>query len=138
MENSKKSAEVSDPEKQGLLEQLQLVLRSEHQGLMAALLLFALLAASAYFIIQWNVNHGLVDIDDVARAEFSFQVDLNAATLGELSLLPGVGSKLGQAILVRRGELGRFNHHADLLGVPGIGEKKLEAIRPYLSPLNEP
>jgi len=95
-------------------------------------------AASAYFVFQWNVNHGLVDIDDVAGEEFSFQVDLNAATVGELSLLPGVGSKLGQAILVRRGELGRFNRPADLLSVPGIGEKKLEAIRPYLSPLNDP
>ncbi len=138
MGNSKQSAEVSKPEKEGVLEHLRLVLRREHQGLVAALLLFALVAASAYFVFQWNVNHGLVDIDDVAGEEFSFQVDLNAATVGELSLLPGVGSKLGQAILVRRGELGRFNRPADLLSVPGIGEKKLEAIRPYLSPLNDP
>ncbi len=138
MENAKQVEESSEPEREILLSRLRLVLWNQHQGVLAALLLMGLLSASIYFAVQWNASKGLVDIDDVADSQFSFQVDLNAASVGELTLLPGVGPKLGKSILAKRAELGRFKSHTELLTVPGIGEKKYQAIRPYLSPLIEP
>lgn len=130
--------QTKEPDEDGLLYRLRLVLWSEHQGLVAALLLIAILAASFYFVFQWNASDGLVDIDDVSDSRFMFQVDLNTATVAELTLLPGVGPKLGRAILAHRAELGRFENHAELLTVPGIGDKKFQSILPYLSPLIDP
>lgn len=56
-------------------------------------------------------------------------IDLNAATLGDLELLPGVGPKLAQRIAeARSARGGSFDSVADLLAVSGIGPAKLEQI----------
>ena len=57
------------------------------------------------------------------------RLDLNTATLEELQALPGIGPKLAKQILDYREECGKFFSVDELLEVPGIGEKKLEAIR---------
>jgi competence ComEA-like helix-hairpin-helix protein len=56
-------------------------------------------------------------------------IDLNAATLGDLELLPGVGPKLAQRIAeARTARGGAFGSIADLQAVSGIGPAKLEQI----------
>jgi competence ComEA-like helix-hairpin-helix protein len=56
-------------------------------------------------------------------------IDLNAATLGDLELLPGVGPKLAQRIAeARAARGGAFASIADLQAVSGIGPAKLEQI----------
>lgn len=56
-------------------------------------------------------------------------IDLNAATLADLELLPGVGPKLAQRIAdARAARGGRFGSLADLQAVSGIGPAKLEQI----------
>jgi competence protein ComEA len=56
-------------------------------------------------------------------------IDLNAATLGDLELLPGVGPKLAQRIAeARSARGGAFGSIADLQAVSGIGPAKLEQI----------
>lgn len=59
----------------------------------------------------------------------SGMVDLNAADAATLETLSGVGPATSAAILAWRDEHGRFAAVEDLLDVPGIGEKKLEALR---------
>ncbi|ARC57118.1 ComE operon protein 1 [Frondihabitans sp. 762G35] len=56
-------------------------------------------------------------------------VDLNAADAAALETLRGVGPATAEAILAWRDEHGRFESVDDLLDVPGIGEKKLDALR---------
>jgi competence protein ComEA len=56
-------------------------------------------------------------------------VDLNAADAAALQTLRGVGPATAAAILAWRDEHGRFESVDDLLDVPGIGEKKLDALR---------
>lgn len=60
-------------------------------------------------------------------------VDLNTATAEDLDTLPGVGPATAAAILAYRTEQGRFGAVDDLLEVRGIGEAKLEQLRPLVS-----
>ena len=53
------------------------------------------------------------------------KVNVNTATLDELQTLPGIGPKLGQAIIDGR----PYEKVEDLINVKGIGEKKLEALK---------
>lgn len=57
------------------------------------------------------------------------RIDINAASEGELRLLPGIGPKLAKRIVVYRESRGKFKDIRGLMNVPGIGEKKLALIR---------
>lgn len=60
------------------------------------------------------------------------RIDLNTATAQELQALPGIGPVLSQAIVDYREEIGGFYYPEELLFVPGIGEKRLEAIQAFI------
>ncbi len=60
-------------------------------------------------------------------------VDLNAATAADLDALPGIGPATAAAILAHRDENGPFRSVEDLLDVRGIGEAKLEQLRPLVT-----
>lgn len=59
------------------------------------------------------------------------KINLNKATIEELSLLPGVGPATAETIIEHRKTNGAFSSVDDLDDIKGIGEKKLEKIRPY-------
>lgn len=62
----------------------------------------------------------------------SAPVDLNTATAEQLDALPGVGPATAAAILAYRAQVGRFGAVDDLLEVRGIGDAKLEQLRPLV------
>lgn len=59
------------------------------------------------------------------------KINLNKATLEELSLLPAVGPATAAKIIEHRKTNGAFSSVDDLDEIKGIGEKKIEKIRPY-------
>jgi len=61
------------------------------------------------------------------------RVDINKASLEEISELPGISDKVAAAVLEERERLGRFRSHEDLLGVTGIKKKRLQKILPFLA-----
>lgn len=62
----------------------------------------------------------------------STKVDLNTATAEELDKLPGIGPATAEAIIRHRETHGRFRSVTELLEVRGIGEAKLEQLRPLV------
>jgi competence ComEA-like helix-hairpin-helix protein len=60
-------------------------------------------------------------------------IDLNLANAKELEELPGVGPVTAQRIIDLRQKSGRFKRVEDLLAVRGISQKKLDAIRPFVT-----
>lgn len=66
------------------------------------------------------------------REQFRGTVNLNTATEAQLLRVKGVGPATAKRIVELRTKR-RFNSVEDLLDVKGIGAKKLEAMRPYVS-----
>lgn len=64
--------------------------------------------------------------------EISFPLSLNDANEEELRALPEIGTVLAAAIIEYRNRIGAFTSVEQLLDVPGIGEGKLSAIRPFI------
>lgn len=60
-------------------------------------------------------------------------LDVNAADRTELLQIPGVGPSLADAILTHRTTFGPFQSLDELDGVPGIGGKTLDKLRPWLT-----
>jgi competence protein ComEA len=61
-------------------------------------------------------------------------VSLSTATADQLDALPGVGPATAAAIIAYRDQHGAFSSVDDLLEVRGIGEAKLEQLRPLVQP----
>ncbi|MDM7460826.1 MAG: helix-hairpin-helix domain-containing protein, partial [bacterium] len=62
-----------------------------------------------------------------------FPIDLNTATAEQLEAIPGIGPVLAQRIVDYRHAHGRFHSVEELLEVSGIGPKRLENMRPYVT-----
>jgi len=56
-------------------------------------------------------------------------ININTADLATLESLPGIGQKKAQAIIDYRADKGNFNSVEDLTAVKGIGEKLLAKIK---------
>jgi comEA protein len=60
-------------------------------------------------------------------------VNLNTATSEELQLVPGIGPVTAEKILQMRKSYGAFKSVDDLSAIRGIGPKRLEKMRKYLT-----
>ena len=61
------------------------------------------------------------------------RVDINRASLSEVSELPGISDTVAAAVLAERDRIGGFLSPGDLLDVDGIKEKRLQKILPFLA-----
>ena len=68
-----------------------------------------------------------------ATATTQFPINLNTATADQLEAIPGIGPVLAQRIIEYRQTRGRFQSVDELLEVRGIGAKRLENMRPYVT-----
>jgi competence protein ComEA len=59
-------------------------------------------------------------------------IDINRASVEDFARLPGVGPKLAQQIVAYRTKQGPFRRVEDLMIIKGIGNKKWNALRPYV------
>jgi comEA protein len=61
------------------------------------------------------------------------KININKASVSELTRLPGVGPRIAERIYEYRKQVGKFKSVEELLNVKGIGPKKLEKMRPYIT-----
>jgi len=60
-------------------------------------------------------------------------VNINTATSEELQQVPGIGPATAEKILQMRKSYGAFKSVDDLLAIRGLGQKRLEKMRKYLT-----
>jgi len=60
-------------------------------------------------------------------------VNINSATAEELQQVPGIGPATAEKILQMRKSYGAFKSVDDLLAIRGLGAKRLEKMRKYLT-----
>lgn len=81
-----------------------------------------------------SVNSGsCTTVTTATGTQNTGKLDLNTATAVQLQMLPGIGQVLADSIITYRDEHGPFSCIEDLKNVPGIGEKRLEAILEYIT-----
>ena len=85
---------------------------------------------------QGGINKPIIKIK-LGRMEarklivFSLPLDLNRASVEDLSLVPGIGDPLGREIVAYRERRRAFNSVEELKNVKGIGDNKFESIKSY-------
>jgi len=72
-------------------------------------------------------------VTSVETAEEEVQVNINTASIDELTQLNGIGEKKAQLILDYRDENGLFMTKEDLMNISGIGEKTFDSLEPYIT-----
>lgn len=60
-------------------------------------------------------------------------VNINTANSEELQQVPGIGPATAEKILLMRKSYGSFKSVDDLLAIKGLGKKRLEKMRKYLT-----
>lgn len=79
------------------------------------------------------VNQTGAPTTDGTTSETTDKVNLNTATIADLTTISGIGEKRASDIIAYRDSNGGFKSVDDLNNVSGIGDKTLENMRPYVT-----
>jgi competence protein ComEA len=87
------------------------------------------------FAISLTLDKGMIKILDmpvVKRLALGLTIDLNSASMLELSMVPGIGESTAAQIVALRQSKGKFQSLSDLKKVPGIKDHRLRSLSTYL------
>ncbi len=93
----------------------------------------ALLALGTLIPSAYAVEKPATSTVSKPTANNTAMVNVNTATLSQLTTVKGLGLKKAQAILDYRQQSGPFKKLEDLTQVPGISDKLLAKIKPHLT-----
>lgn len=86
------------------------------------------IAAIAFFIALLVVSAAVAK-----KKPPSQPVNINTASSAQLQMVPGIGPSTANRILQMRKSYGTFKSVNDLLAIRGIGEKRLDKMRKYIT-----
>jgi len=72
-------------------------------------------------------------VSTVSSSADSSKIDINSASVEELTSVSGIGTSIAEKIVEYREQYGDFTDLADLTNISGIGSTTLTKILPYLS-----
>ena len=117
-------------------------------GLIMVLVTLIFCTFAVGFFLGRSVNNGSIQVSNIPTVSptqnteattvptedaIQFPLDINTASVQELTKLQDIGPTLAQRIVDYRNENGPFEALSDLLKVKGIGKKTLEGILDYIT-----
>lgn len=102
----------------------------------------ALLLSDQMVIVVPNINQTLEEefslvnhfANEITEEPHNdLKININVADVAELTLLPGIGEKKAQAIIDYREEYGSYQTIEDLMNVSGIGQKTFDKLSSMIS-----
>lgn len=78
-------------------------------------------------------NDSLIENEEKGTNTVILKININTADINELQKLKGIGSTYAQRIVDYRQENGEFKSIEELLNIKGIGEKRLEDIKTFIT-----
>jgi competence protein ComEA len=108
-------------------------LRRSDQVFVGTLLSIGVALVFVHWLRLSDWGRQTVEVDRLPAGEYQYSVDINQATWVEWAQFEGIGETLAKRIVADRQSNGPFEGIDDLRRVRGIGPKKLEQIRPYLT-----
>ena len=72
------------------------------------------------------------DVFQIPHFQETPRISINTASIEQLTQLPGVGQATAEKIVAYRAEHGLFQTLEDLMQVPGIKQKKWEALKEFI------
>lgn len=95
-------------------------------------------ASSNKLIVNDSKNHLNDESKDINVNSSNFTktyeiININVAVCDKLMKLPGIGESIAKAIIEYRDKNGSFKNIEDIKNVVGIGEKKFEKIKNYIT-----
>jgi len=108
-------------------------LRRGDQLFVGTLLAAGLVLLSIHWLQLSRRGQRAVEVERLPAGQYQYTVDVNSATWVEWAQFDGIGETLARRIVADRQSKGPFEGIDDLRRVKGIGPKKLEQIRPYLT-----
>ena len=85
---------------------------------------------------EYEVNQKALVSQEFRQHDYSLNsslLNLNAVTSNQLETLPGIGPALAERILAYRKNHGLFRSIEDIMNISGIGEKRFESIKEYIT-----
>ena len=96
------------------------------------ILLSILIAALVGIVIVAAAGYGKKSFTAEVKEQGTL-ININTADASEFEKLPGIGPSYAQRIVEFRKENGPFKTKQDLIRVRGIGKKRIEKIKSYIS-----
>lgn len=97
-------------------------------------LMIAMIMAAAVLLANHSLaNNNTQEMTKLAVAEASSKLQLNQASVEQLTAIPGLGQVKAQAIVAYIAEHGAIRSEQELTKVKGIGEKLAARVSQYVS-----
>jgi competence protein ComEA len=91
---------------------------------------FGFAIAAGLLLLSASLN---ADTSAPAPAPVAGKVNINAASVAQIAMLPRIGEKVAERVLDYRKTHGPFAKPENLMEVKGIGEKLFLTLKPYLA-----
>ena len=82
---------------------------------------------------DYSTNKTSTQCETIYKSDTAGKININTASAKELAMLPGIGKTYAERIVAHRLKYGPFVSVDELTNVEGIGNKRLESIRQYIT-----
>jgi len=130
--DSSKSAAVTEPSERHHFES-SLWLAYHDQRFVSLMLVFAIAALAACWFNATEFGFIEFGATTAKRPSYQYRININSASWYEFALLAGMGPSYSKRIVEYRETNGAFESIDELKRVRGIGEHRLERMRPWLT-----